>query len=56
MLGPWMAYDHQPSFHDFHHEKFTVNYGMLTWLDRLHNTDHKWQLHLAKLDQNKKAE
>jgi methylsterol monooxygenase len=45
---PWMAHDHQPSFHDFHHEKFTVNYGMLTWLDRLHNTDHKWVLHLNK--------
>jgi sterol desaturase/sphingolipid hydroxylase (fatty acid hydroxylase superfamily) len=40
---PWMWYiDHQPNFHDFHHEKFNVNYGMSTWLDRLHQTDLMW--------------
>merc|ERR1712217_688221 len=36
---PWMFFDHQPSFHDFHHQKFTCNYGNITWLDRLHGTD-----------------
>jgi len=41
---PWMFHDHQPSFHDFHHEKFDGNFGMLTWLDRLHNTDRGWIL------------
>jgi hypothetical protein len=25
---PWMWYvDHQPNFHDYHHEKFNVNFG-----------------------------
>ncbi|XP_022342671.2 fatty acid hydroxylase domain-containing protein 2-like [Crassostrea virginica] len=28
-----------PEFHDFHHLKFTGNYGVLGILDRLHNTD-----------------
>ena len=46
---PWMWYvDHQPNFHDFHHEKFNVNYGMSTWLDRFHQTDLMW---LEKLRQ-----
>ena len=38
---PWMRepIDHQPNFHDFHHEKFNCNYGMLTVLDRFHQTD-----------------
>lgn len=28
-----------PEFHDFHHLKFNVNYGVLGLLDRLHGTD-----------------
>merc|ERR1712166_1251048 len=37
---PWMWYvDHQPNFH---HEKFNVNYGMTSWLDRFHQTDLLW--------------
>ena len=38
---PWMQepIDHQPNFHDFHHETFNCNYGMLTVLDRFHQTD-----------------
>ncbi|XP_059149558.1 fatty acid hydroxylase domain-containing protein 2-like [Physella acuta] len=28
-----------PDFHDFHHFKFNVNYGVLGILDRLHGTD-----------------
>ena len=40
---PWMWYvDHQPNFHDFHHEKFNVNYGMSSWLDRFHQTGLMW--------------
>ena len=31
--------DEQPNFHDFHHEMFNCNYGMLTVLDRFHQTD-----------------
>ena len=48
---PWMWYvDHQPNFHDFHHEKFNVNYGMTSWLDRFHQTDLLW---LEKLKEDK---
>lgn len=42
---PWLFFDHQPSFHDFHHEKFTCNFGNMTWLDKLHGTDKMWQEH-----------
>mmetsp|Transcript_13493 Transcript_13493/g.36384 ORF Transcript_13493/g.36384 Transcript_13493/m.36384 type:complete len:297 (-) Transcript_13493:288-1178(-) len=44
---PWMAFDHQPSFHDFHHEKFNCNYGNITWLDKLHGTDKMYKEHCA---------
>jgi sterol desaturase/sphingolipid hydroxylase (fatty acid hydroxylase superfamily) len=34
---------------DYHHEKFDGNFGMLTWLDRLHNTDRSWiMMHKAR--------
>ena len=37
---PWIAFfDHQPNFHDFHHEKFRCNYGNIGLLDKLHGTD-----------------
>lgn len=36
---PWVHTDHEPNFHDFHHEKFNCNYGALGWLDKLHGTD-----------------
>mmetsp|Transcript_73452 Transcript_73452/g.206256 ORF Transcript_73452/g.206256 Transcript_73452/m.206256 type:complete len:298 (+) Transcript_73452:86-979(+) len=45
---PWMFYDHQPSFHDFHHQKFDCNFGNITWLDKLHGTDKMWVEHRAK--------
>merc|ERR1712178_275063 len=45
---PWMFYDHQPTFHDYHHEKFTGNYGLLGWLDALHGTDKQWKIMMAK--------
>jgi len=36
---PWdPAFDHNPDFHDYHHEIFNCNYGLLGWLDRLHGT------------------
>ena len=36
---PWSGWDHQPDFHDLHHEKFNGNYGNLGFLDRLHGTE-----------------
>lgn len=50
---PWMGHDHQPSFHDFHHQKFTTNYGNIGLLDKLHGTDVKYMEHLENL-KNKK--
>jgi len=40
MIGiPWIAdFDHQPDFHDFHHCRFSCNYGNIGWLDALHGT------------------
>jgi len=46
---PWMFFDHQPSFHDFHHQKFTCCYGAMTWLDWLHGTDKMYNEHQAEL-------
>lgn len=41
---PWVpSLDHNPDFHDFHHQRFSCNYGLLGWLDRLHGTDTAWQ-------------
>lgn len=39
---PWMV-DEQPSFHDFHHERFRSNYGLLGLLDALHGTDKPYR-------------
>jgi fatty acid hydroxylase domain-containing protein 2 len=51
---PWMTAvgDHQPDFHDFHHEKFNCNYGNITWLDRFHQTDLLFLDHLATLKEH----
>lgn len=36
---PWArGWDHQPDFHDLHHEKFNGNYGNVGFLDWLHGT------------------
>lgn len=36
---PWIAqHGEQPDFHDYHHEKFTCNYGNLGFLDAIHGT------------------
>lgn len=50
---PWMAFDGQPNFHDFHHEKFQVNYGNAGFLDWFHGTDHLWVQHLENLKKKK---
>ena len=50
---PWMAHDHQPSFHDFHHQKFTTNYGNIGLLDKLHGTDVKYTEYLKNLKAKK---
>lgn len=44
---PWIdlfsfEQEHQPNFHDFHHEKFNYNYGAMGWLDDLHGTSWDW--------------
>jgi len=36
-------------FHDFHHLRFDVNYGMLGVLDALHNTDAKFRSSVCSL-------
>jgi sterol desaturase/sphingolipid hydroxylase (fatty acid hydroxylase superfamily) len=39
---PWIAsHGNQPDFHDYHHEKFTCNYGNVGLLDLLHGTYQK---------------
>jgi methylsterol monooxygenase len=43
-----------PAFHDFHHEQFTNNFGLLGVLDRLHGTDKAWQARKLKRAQEKK--
>mmetsp|Transcript_137111 Transcript_137111/g.292853 ORF Transcript_137111/g.292853 Transcript_137111/m.292853 type:complete len:355 (-) Transcript_137111:87-1151(-) len=40
---PWIQFEAQPNFHDFHHEKFNVNFGAMGWLDNLHGTSWDWQ-------------
>jgi fatty acid hydroxylase domain-containing protein 2 len=45
---PWIDWfsldaEAQPNFHDFHHEKFNINYGAMGWLDALHGTGWDWQ-------------
>lgn len=35
---PWAGTDHQPDFHDLHHEKFNGNYGNMGFLDWIHGT------------------
>jgi sterol desaturase/sphingolipid hydroxylase (fatty acid hydroxylase superfamily) len=52
---PWMSYvDHQPKFHDFHHEKFNCNFGMTSWLDTFHRTDLLWLEEIRRLEGEKK--
>ena len=33
------SWDHEPRFHDLHHERFNCNYGLLGVFDLLHGTD-----------------
>mmetsp|Transcript_15783 Transcript_15783/g.23230 ORF Transcript_15783/g.23230 Transcript_15783/m.23230 type:complete len:311 (-) Transcript_15783:154-1086(-) len=35
---PWSIWDHQPEFHDEHHERFDGNYGNIGLFDLLHGT------------------
>lgn len=36
---PWMTLDHQPEYHDFHHEQFNYNFGNIGLLDKYHGTE-----------------
>jgi len=61
---PWIDFfsfeqEHQPNFHDFHHEKFSYNYGAMGWLDDLHGTSWDWEkddTRLKKKEQKKLQE
>ncbi len=35
---PWAGKDHQPKYHDLHHQYFNGNYGNVGFLDWLHGT------------------
>lgn len=42
---PWtLPFDHEPDFHDFHHEFYNKgNFGLLGIMDYLHGTDKPWR-------------
>ena len=41
---PWVAaFDEQPDFHDFHHQRFSCCYGNIGWLDALHGTSRPYR-------------
>ena len=41
---PWIAaFDEQPDFHDFHHQRFSCCYGNIGWLDSLHGTSRPYR-------------
>jgi methylsterol monooxygenase len=54
---PWIAeFDHQPDFHDLHHQLFNCNFGNTTWLDKLHGTaKDPWETRekIKKLEEDK---
>lgn len=52
---PWIKLDHQPNFHDFHHEKFNCNFGNIGWLDALHGTDKMYNDFLKSQSKAAKA-
>merc|ERR1711964_59276 len=44
---PWILFDIQPEFHDYHHEVFNNNFGGGMFLDWWHGTDVAWQERIA---------
>lgn len=53
---PWIAgHGHQPDFHDYHHERFTCNYGNIGFLDALHGTSAGTKRHPAEATGSKAA-
>lgn len=51
---PWVfGIEHQPNFHDYHHEKFNSNFGNMGILDTLHGTDKEWHKYLKERGENK---
>lgn len=51
---PWNSHlDHNPDFHDFHHQKFNCNYGLLGWFDTLHGTNKQFLEHQQKVGKTK---
>lgn len=46
---PWFVVGDQPNFHDYHHEKFVGNYGLLGVLDYTHDTDAEFQAYHRSL-------
>eukprot|EP00929_Paragymnodinium_shiwhaense_P010295 TRINITY_DN11488_c0_g1_i3.p1 TRINITY_DN11488_c0_g1~~TRINITY_DN11488_c0_g1_i3.p1 ORF type:complete len:387 (+),score=111.46 TRINITY_DN11488_c0_g1_i3:83-1243(+) len=58
---PWIDFfsfesEHQPNFHDFHHEKFNFNYGAMGWLDDLHGTSWDWEKDFNERKKNAKQQ
>lgn len=51
---PWMGHDHQPNFHDVHHEKFNCNYGLSGLFDWFHKTDENYYKIEQELNRLKK--
>jgi sterol desaturase/sphingolipid hydroxylase (fatty acid hydroxylase superfamily) len=48
---PWIAFfDQQPFFHDYHHAKFSCNFGNVGILDLLHGTDKMYKAEAEKRD------
>lgn len=48
---PWIAgHGNQPDFHDYHHERFTCNYGNMGFLDALHGTGAGSRRHPLKTE------
>jgi sterol desaturase/sphingolipid hydroxylase (fatty acid hydroxylase superfamily) len=50
---PWIDFfsfgaEAQPNYHDWHHEKFNVNYGAMGWLDDLHATSWDWKSEVTR--------
>jgi sterol desaturase/sphingolipid hydroxylase (fatty acid hydroxylase superfamily) len=50
---PWIDFfsfgaEAQPNYHDWHHEKFNVNYGAMGWLDDLHATSWDWKSEITR--------
>eukprot|EP01062_Namystynia_karyoxenos_P055949 TRINITY_DN46952_c0_g1_i1.p1 TRINITY_DN46952_c0_g1~~TRINITY_DN46952_c0_g1_i1.p1 ORF type:complete len:394 (+),score=107.18 TRINITY_DN46952_c0_g1_i1:78-1184(+) len=49
------GFDHEPNYHDFHHQEYNQCYGVLGILDLMHGTDTRFRAETAQLAKLKKA-